>query len=478
MSPFMRQLLKPVTILFLLSGATSAVAQIANGSFDQYGQSWNWKRFHSQSGLTCSQSYPPPPLVSYTPLVGADIVDLDGRTRVARIIGSHTGEYASGIWYYCGAIESSQPVYFPPGKRLQFTYKIGEALSAYGMDPEASGSGLSVYTINSSGSRALLSGTYSGKSKKRDTQGNCWFCPAFGTTEVSVQTLWGQSRTLQLFAAGSHRLTTLYSTAGSPVYIDDIKLIDEPANPSASPKSGSWYNPDRSGHGLNISRTGTGQLVLTWYTYNPNGTPVWYTSEPRNIVNGVWSSPLLKVTRNTTTGSVTHTQVGDIRLKFFSNQNAMFYWDLHAINGDNSGFDGEEFMVHLFGGGSYTGQWYEPAASGWGFNVDYESSATGGMSAVTVFFYQGSQPVWAQGTSSGAPTGNKNFSVKTFTGTGLCPQCTGPVQTQSSAAGGITLNLTSTGGSGWVGVVPPSGPPNWVRGSSTNPLQFTRLTIP
>ena len=43
--------------------------------------------------------------------------------------------------------------------------------------------------------------------------------------------------------------------------------------------SGSWYDPDQSGHGLSIEAVSEERLVIYWYTYHPDGTPMWLISE-------------------------------------------------------------------------------------------------------------------------------------------------------------------------------------------------------
>jgi hypothetical protein len=43
--------------------------------------------------------------------------------------------------------------------------------------------------------------------------------------------------------------------------------------------SGSWYDPDRSGHGLSIEALDEERLVIYWYTYHPDGTPMWLITE-------------------------------------------------------------------------------------------------------------------------------------------------------------------------------------------------------
>jgi hypothetical protein len=42
--------------------------------------------------------------------------------------------------------------------------------------------------------------------------------------------------------------------------------------------SGSWYNPQQSGHGLNVEVVNPETLVIYWNTFHPDGTPMWLVS--------------------------------------------------------------------------------------------------------------------------------------------------------------------------------------------------------
>lgn len=39
--------------------------------------------------------------------------------------------------------------------------------------------------------------------------------------------------------------------------------------------SGSWYNPAQNGHGFSIEVAADGQVIIYWYTYHPDGTPLF-----------------------------------------------------------------------------------------------------------------------------------------------------------------------------------------------------------
>lgn len=49
--------------------------------------------------------------------------------------------------------------------------------------------------------------------------------------------------------------------------------------------SGSWYNPQQSGHGLSIEVLANNTTVIYWYVYNPDGTPTFLITIGQNQDN-------------------------------------------------------------------------------------------------------------------------------------------------------------------------------------------------
>ena len=39
--------------------------------------------------------------------------------------------------------------------------------------------------------------------------------------------------------------------------------------------SGSWYNPDQSGHGFSVEVLSTERSIAYWFTYDPFGNPIF-----------------------------------------------------------------------------------------------------------------------------------------------------------------------------------------------------------
>ena len=47
--------------------------------------------------------------------------------------------------------------------------------------------------------------------------------------------------------------------------------------------SGSWYNPEQSGHGLSIEVISSERSIVYWYTYDPLGNPIFLYADGTNV---------------------------------------------------------------------------------------------------------------------------------------------------------------------------------------------------
>ncbi|NBC45909.1 S8 family serine peptidase [Corallococcus exiguus] len=195
------------------------------------------------------------------------------------------------------------------------------------------------------------------------------------------------------------------------------------------PDKGPWYNPARSGNGLDIQHLASDQIHVTWYTYTSAGVPIWYQAylfaEP-----GEWRGDLLKTTW--TGSSATLSVVGTMRITYSSGL-WRFYWTLGSLSGN------EPIQFLAFGSGSsvmnLNGLWYNGAEPGWGTSFNTQ----GNTHVVNLTVYQGSNPVWLQGVVSSTST-SLSFPMAYITGTNLCPGCTGTTSTSATAAGTFTVN--------------------------------------
>ena len=94
--------------------------------------------------------------------------------------------------------------------------------------------------------------------------------------------------------------------------------------------SGSWFNPNQSGHGLSIEVISKDVTVIYWYVYNPDGKPTFLIAVGENQAGG-----RIEATAYHNTGMVwgefnpatrTETKWGVITLDFSDCNNGMLSW--------------------------------------------------------------------------------------------------------------------------------------------------------
>lgn len=203
-------------------------------------------------------------------------------------------------------------------------------------------------------------------------------------------------------------------------------LLDVAIESSPSARSsflaGQWFNPARSGHGLDLHRATNGdgvqQLVLVWYTYDEAGAPTWfYAQGPLTDEGDVVSMDLRRFAWNGRSSS--DTVVGHVTLTFEGNESLQFAWQLY-------GESGTEPMVPVVGNracpqvngqpANLTGLWFNPAEGGYGYTViSREDVEVAGMYLYDVF----GNPSWIYAVQE--PFGAGDISMLSYAG--FCPRC-------------------------------------------------------
>ncbi len=175
------------------------------------------------------------------------------------------------------------------------------------------------------------------------------------------------------------------------------------------PLAGLWYNPERSGHGVDLQHAGD-NLFIIWYTYNDDGTPTWYLAAGEYSPN--WQAPLSRFTWDASSRTTNGEEVGTVNMNFSNATQSTFSWDINGRTGS------ESFQYFAFAGEptiqQHTSSYYDPNDSGWGISV-----ITQGNTLVSIIFYydEAGEPIWALGTG---PTDN---SVDMYSFVGFCPDC-------------------------------------------------------
>lgn len=107
-------------------------------------------------------------------------------------------------------------------------------------------------------------------------------CQALPREEVDLGSLPAGNYTISVIeSAGS------YSGAGTKISSVPFSVTDVRANKAAPyvrmDYSGHWWDPNDSGWGLFIwqdARSNTDSLLAAWFTYTPDGKPMWYVFQP------------------------------------------------------------------------------------------------------------------------------------------------------------------------------------------------------
>ncbi len=219
--------------------------------------------------------------------------------------------------------------------------------------------------------------------------------------------------------------------------IGDVREITQGSNPadaaSTAPRlaAGLWLNPQRNGHGIDVQYA-AGAMAATWYTYEDDGTPVWYQAVA--AIAQPWEGVLNRFTRNPENGQVTGQAVGSVKLTLVDARHANFEWRMGTRSG-------QEAIVPISPTATLpvpdrSGLWFTPSESGWGLTIASE----GGASGVVVYFYDANQqPRWVSG--AGANNATQTIPMRSYRG--FCPDCSALPAT-SVASGEVTLSFSTT----------------------------------
>jgi uncharacterized secreted protein with C-terminal beta-propeller domain len=190
---------------------------------------------------------------------------------------------------------------------------------------------------------------------------------------------------------------------------------------------GNWWNPDRSGSGVEIFNSGD-QTMVIWYTYDAAGKPVWYTSQGATSTLGSAQWPLMKH-RWANGLKADAIQAGTLKVTFTNVQSASMEFTVEGASGK---WAIQPFVATaMIGDTDHSGSWYNPANSGWGFTVIQQAEVLGGA----LFTYDAAgNPTWVSGFDRGTNV------IEYYLYSGSCPTCAyKPFTTQS--AGRLTFDF-------------------------------------
>ena len=191
-------------------------------------------------------------------------------------------------------------------------------------------------------------------------------------------------------------------------------------------RPGLWWDASHEGSGFEI-HTAPGQLFVIWYTYRPDGSPVWYTAQSPFSAEGRFDAPLLRhqwkngrYAGATTVGrlALTRTNAESLDARF-------------TIDGAGGGWT---ISPYLIAGATpeidHTGAFFDPSASGYGLTLGEQ----GAWLTAAYYAYDASgEPTWVFGTNAG-----EGASLQLDRFKGACPSCAAETP---RATGSINLAL-------------------------------------
>ena len=208
-------------------------------------------------------------------------------------------------------------------------------------------------------------------------------------------------------------------------------------------RSGSFFNPDRAGHGLFVYPAGNDTVwTVLWYHYFEDGSPTWYYLEGGSPgANGTFTSGVYRSAWDGDSSFLR--QVGEATL--VPTGPDAFRWS-YTVDGRS----GSEALVALgrecptFGGQprDSSSTWFDPATAGTGYSVQLFPN---GYEYVAAFVYDGHGRPRYLAAERAPPTGGLVESYALEQLTGFCPLCTRTSAPARETIGTFTRTYTAAG---------------------------------
>ncbi|MEO6172117.1 MAG: hypothetical protein ABIP02_03280, partial [Arenimonas sp.] len=227
------------------------------------------------------------------------------------------------------------------------------------------------------------------------------------------------------------------TNAGATTATVAVKAVINTSTVGATFKVGSYYNPNRSGHGVFIYPGGTDWGVI-WYTFLQDSTPTWYLIQgPKPGADGIFKGSIYRAAWNGTEKN--HKIIGEAQITITSSNTFDFHYDLDGQTGS------EPMSAFLTGCPQFNGSnldvsthWYNPASSGFGYSIQvnptYEFAAS--------FLYDGQGISRFLVAERAGTYGNASETFNLEQIGGFCPLCTA-VPTTRTTVGSYTRTLAT-----------------------------------
>ncbi|KFL36522.1 hypothetical protein N788_12480 [Arenimonas donghaensis DSM 18148 = HO3-R19] len=204
------------------------------------------------------------------------------------------------------------------------------------------------------------------------------------------------------------------NAAAAPARIE-LTAVVEGNVPAVRP--GSYFNADRSGHGLFLYPAGN-QWAGLWYTYLEDGVGTWYYLQaPAPGIEGLWTSAIYRASWNGMRNVLT--QIGHATVTPTGSDGFLFSYTL-------DGKTGSEPMAPLGRGCPTLGglpvdassHWFNPDSAGTGYSVQFFENYE--FHAAFIYDERG-QPRFVTAERNAFGGANANLVAQQLTG--FCPTC-------------------------------------------------------
>ncbi len=196
-----------------------------------------------------------------------------------------------------------------------------------------------------------------------------------------------------------------------------VNNCDVSAANQIAPASGLWWNPERSGNGVDLQFINGEFMVFLQYTALPDHTPIWYITDVENsyandqsyneVVRIEYAGPYAPGASSITT------QVGQAHTTLIDATHAI---QTRRING---AFSAELLEWFDFSSqatsNDYTGIWYAPDENGWGETVGTQGD---GRVLLHYLYDNNGKPYWVLGNGANDHSPVTMRFYNTF-----CPHC-------------------------------------------------------
>lgn len=200
---------------------------------------------------------------------------------------------------------------------------------------------------------------------------------------------------------------------------------------------GLWQPASRPGINQGFEYTPAGNnRALLWYTYDQDGSPMWYIASAGATDNNTWTSDLFRFTNDGTNQA--GTRVGTVGVTMLDAGDAIMSWTLFGVSGsDRAEPLSRSCPESVSPVQSFTGLWYRGTDGLGGASIVANRTSQ----AHIHYLYDGNgQPRWVLAAGSFA---DSILPMTQFSG--FCPTCTGNVTSQVVGSIGVSYADNATG---------------------------------